>query len=50
MSRIYIIKNALDQQEKITVESENILHTFLQEKPSIPKRKSIRVILALKMI
>lgn len=39
MSRIYIIKNALDQQEKVTVESENILYTFLQEKTKHPQAK-----------
>ncbi|QDB82607.1 host specificity factor TipJ family phage tail protein [Acinetobacter pittii] len=39
MSRIYIIKNALEHQEKITVESENILYTFLQEKTKHPQAK-----------
>ncbi|PJG66770.1 host specificity factor TipJ family phage tail protein [Acinetobacter seifertii] len=39
MSRIYIIKNSLEEQVKETVETDNILHTFLQEKAKHPQAK-----------
>ncbi|WOQ34260.1 host specificity factor TipJ family phage tail protein [Acinetobacter baumannii] len=39
MSRIYIIKNALDQQETSIIEAENILYTFLQEKAKHPQAR-----------
>ncbi|MBH8249370.1 hypothetical protein I8P62_02160 [Acinetobacter baumannii] len=39
MSRIYIIKNSLEGHVKETVETDNILHTFLQEKAKHPQAK-----------
>ncbi|MDC5277700.1 hypothetical protein OHW85_19400, partial [Acinetobacter baumannii] len=39
MSRIYIIKNSLEGNVKETVETDNILHTFLSEKAKHPQAK-----------
>lgn len=37
MSRICIINNALDASEEITIETDNILYTFLQYKAKFPQ-------------
>lgn len=39
MSRIYIIKNSLEEHVKETVETDNILHTFLSERANHPQAK-----------
>ncbi|MCH2020559.1 host specificity factor TipJ family phage tail protein [Acinetobacter pittii] len=39
MSRIYIIKNSLEEHVKETVETDNILHTFLSERAKHPQAK-----------
>ncbi|MFH4233688.1 hypothetical protein WAJ75_22060, partial [Acinetobacter baumannii] len=39
MSRIYIIKNSLEEHVKETVETDNILHTFLSERARHPQAR-----------
>ncbi|WP_127493063.1 host specificity factor TipJ family phage tail protein [Acinetobacter calcoaceticus] len=39
MSRIYIIENSLEEHVKETVETDNILHTFLSERAKHPQAK-----------
>ncbi|WP_110958214.1 host specificity factor TipJ family phage tail protein [Acinetobacter baumannii] len=42
MSRIYIIENSLEEHVKETVETDNILHTFLSERAKHPQAKIYR--------